>query len=634
KKGDRKWRKTKQSKTFIACDDHKVYACVTLIKGRSSGKSFNLPLERYFDLSSYKDKRITPAEFSQLLIADDVPRNDITVKFLTFVLQYAFKNSLNYICTTANCGTDDINSARILYRIAQLKNMIHPSIKTACCGTNSYNHFPQQPLFSTALINRIKKYRCLDFKKLAELEKKGLQFPPNLQLFQKLGFQLTAVPYFMPAYRIFALPMVLELEKSRIKNIKAVYNVKIPLAPRKEINCRSANTVIQYVKSRQGNIRRLLKDVEYSLDYLTNENNWVDCRTIIKLFANARKLFHDTEIGYKIGLSSVRLKSLGAVNTLYSFFGNPGLTYKMIGRFQNLWNLVQNFKIIKRSRNKIEIIISKGPINSTRDICEFNRGLITSIQFIWNISIKVKETECVRRGDPRCKYVAQWKPLKSVSRRIYYFTVDKLSSWFKLRKIIKQKKQQLKNKYTELKNKSRENINLKNILHEQNKQLQKIINRKKQYLQTAYNKKQHQYKKKHHLYKNTVTEKLIRTIAHEIKNNLTSVQVLTEKITNADTVSCNQQKLLAVFNFCRRKLNRENMARALAYTEEINTIYNNFNFITANLQQTVNETNSILNRIQTDYRSDNSPPAGLNTIIREIADRYKTLLKKNNVRLK
>ncbi len=128
----------KRTLNFMAVENNKVHANVRLIKGLSGSNGFGLSIEHYFNLSFYKKNNISPVEFSKLLISDNIKANDIIIKFFTYVLQYADKHSIRFLCTLANTGTDDPKSVRIIYRIAQIKNLIHPYIKEVV-GNDLFN---------------------------------------------------------------------------------------------------------------------------------------------------------------------------------------------------------------------------------------------------------------------------------------------------------------------------------------------------------------------------------------------------------------------------------------------------------------------------------------------------------------
>ena len=624
----------KRTVNFIALENNKVYANVRLIKGLPGSNGFGLPIEQHFNLSFYKKNSILPVEFSKLLISDNIHTNEIIIKFLTYVFQYADKHSIKFLCTLANTGTDDPKSIRIIYRIAQIKNLIHPSIQTLQKKGQDNPDTPLSPLYDKSILAKMEKYSRINYKILEKLEKQGLNLPFNMQLYTKIGFQATSIPAFILKYKKYVLPMTLKLEKTRIKNLKYDFNKEDSLLPKKEINCRNTNVVIQYVKSKNGDIDKLLKGISFSKEYLTDENNWIDCRTEIRLFKNARLLLNDKNVAFKIGYSSGQLKSVGIFNTIYKLFSSPLITYKMASTFSQLWNRVQTFKTIVSSRNKVYIILSKPKILPSKDICEFTRGICAAMPSLWNLETSINEIQCVRKGAPHCKYEIEWEPQKSIFKRIYFSTIDKFKTLIDAKKILKQKHQLLQRKYLELKQKTCENINLNQLLSKKNIKLQKILNGKIKELEKIYKRNLKQEMMVHHKEKTDIMENLTGIIDHEIKSNISSVNIIYDKFLKENLINENKKLLLQLIDICKNKICKTNLLATLERISIINTNYKDINYSINNSNRIIEKSIELCKLILNQYSQSDDLKNNVNQLIESFYSRYKKIYDKNNIRLK
>lgn len=619
---------------FIAAEKEKIYANVRLIKSKKSSKKLNLPMGKYFYLSGLKQKNIHPVEFSQLIISDEITGNDVLIKLMTYIFKYAEKYSIKYLCTLANTGTDDSKSVRIMYRIAEIKNLIYPDIKTLPVQHEENNNTPVVSFYNDEIKKKIGKSFKFNYKQLQLLEKKGFQLPFSLQFYFKLGFQITSIPIYIKEYQRYVFPMLLEIEKTRFKSLKTDFNKEESLVTKKEINCRSANTIIQYVKAQNGNINKLLKGINFSEEYLIDENNWIDCRTVINLFRNARKLLKDDKFAYKMGFTSIQLDSIGIIFTIFKLFGNPLIVFKMVPTFIRLWNRAETFKTNIINKNKIEFIVGKPGILPTKDVCDFRMGICTAMPSIWNLKTKVYEDKCVRRGDPFCKFIVEWEPQRSILKYIYFLTIDKIKTLIKVKKILKQKYKLLKEKYNELNEKTNENINLNKLLNKKNQELQKVINNKIEKLESAYRKKISNNLENFNKEKNYIMENFTGIIAHEIKSSISSVNILYNRLKKEDLIEKSKQYLMLLIHLCNNKIRKQLFLKIINKIDMINENYKNINYTILKSSEIIKESIEICKLILNNYKMNNFKQEDINFIIEEYFNSKKDFFNKQNIKFK
>ncbi|MDD5066704.1 MAG: 4-vinyl reductase, partial [bacterium] len=461
---------------FIAAGNGKILASARIIMNLPEGPGFRLPMEHYFSLTPAMGPSLRFCEFSRFFLSGDAAGSTALVKLLHLILHEASRQSARYLCTIADMDTDDLESARIIYGLVQVKKLIHPDLQTLPVGERGDSGPSLYPFYSKTEIKKIKEHIRPGDKILKEWERKRSSLPASLLFLAGAGFYVTSVPSFIPEHQMYGLPMILDVGQSKVRDLPDESRLRTGMTvPLQEISCKTPNAIIQYVRAMNKDTGPLFKGILFSAEYLEDENNWVDCATISKMFRNARLMLRDKEIGYKIGFSSSQLRSVGIINTLYRLFSNPVLTAKMTSSFIRLWNRVQSFNVRIISRNTIEVIISRPAVPPTRDICAFHRGVCEAMPAMWNLKTKVKEVECVRTGAPHCRFIMEWEAEKSLIKKAYYYLLDPLVALLKARFVLKQKGQLLKKKYLELRQKTMENIRLNRLLDRRNIEVQATI---------------------------------------------------------------------------------------------------------------------------------------------------------------
>ncbi|MBU1078442.1 MAG: HAMP domain-containing histidine kinase [Spirochaetes bacterium] len=616
---------------FIAVESDKVYAYVRLIKGARTNPKSSLPIENHFNLSLLKKNNLHPVEFSQLIVSNQLNDNNILTNFLIFIFKYIKKMNIKYLCTIANTGTDDSRSVRIIYRIAEIKNLIHPDLTTLPLNTNENNDTPRFVLYDNNIIKQSDRNLKLNYKSLQILEKKGFQLPLNIQFYIKLGFKITSIPTYINEFQKYVIPMFLEVEKSKIKNLKNEFKQESSLVTNKEINCRSANAIIQYVKHHNGDIHKLLKGINFSEEFLTDENNWMDCKTIIDLFRNAKLLLKDNNIGYNIGQASTKENTVGIINLLYKLFSNPLLTFKMVPKMLEFWDRVQSASSKIINKNKVEITLSKGPVIPSKDICEWNRGIFISIPEIWNLKTTALETKCVRKGDQRCTWEIEWEPQKSFFKRLYYSTFVKLKTIIETKKIVKEKYNLLEKKYKELRLKTQENIALNNLLSQKNIELQRVINSKIKELEKIYKKKLNKNKVYLSEERDYIKENFAGIIAHEIKSSTSSINILYNNLKRENILDENQSILIQLVRLSKNKINKNRFANILNRIEIINNNYKDITYTINSTSSIIQESLNISKSILNNYHETAYDIQSIKSIIQEYVDNRKSYLKQYDI---
>ncbi len=188
---------------------------------------------------------------------------------------------------------------------------------------------------------------------------------------------------------------------------------------RNETSCINSKAVLGYVKRyNQGLIEPLIQNLDPEIDrmihpdiYLSDQNNWISCHILSRLFKRARELFCDPFIAFKIGKFAVQESSLGlsqkillkaSLSTREALIAFHGVN-EQCSRNKKL-------EIVTLKHNEAAIRLHwNASMNVTRDNCIYNQGIFTFMPQIWKGSkIRLQETCCFFEGADYCEYKLDW----------------------------------------------------------------------------------------------------------------------------------------------------------------------------------------------------------------------------------
>ncbi len=229
-----------------------------------------------------------------------------------------------------------------------------------------------------------------------------------------------------------------------------------------EVSCLNCKAVYDYVKKyRSDRIKDLFRElpVPYSTienieSFIVDENNWVSSVLIVKLFENARRIFKDDNVAFKIGFESIVSKKLGYAQRLFiAAFTSPVNAIERVNHLNSQFNRTKIVELVYSAPGKavIKIHWKEGRVLS-RDLCLYNQGVYSAIPTIWNLPpAKVEEPECYFKGDNYCKYIITWR-VKSRIKGFIDSILMRKSSLVNALLEVERDKEIIRNKYQEIYN--------------------------------------------------------------------------------------------------------------------------------------------------------------------------------------
>jgi putative nucleotidyltransferase with HDIG domain len=155
--------------------------------------------------------------------------------------------------------------------------------------------------------------------------------------------------------------------------------------------------------------------LEYPQEFLTDENNWVPSRVVVKLFENAKVILNDPDAAFKIGVEAIRNRQFGYIQRFFiTTFGNVSNIIKSINHINAKFTSTKTVTIV---HDVPEHIIMRLHWNDeavlSKDICEYNKGVFCAVPTLWKLEQgAIEEPLCHFKGDPYCEYDCTWKEKK------------------------------------------------------------------------------------------------------------------------------------------------------------------------------------------------------------------------------
>ncbi len=195
-------------------------------------------------------------------------------------------------------------------------------------------------------------------------------------------------------------------------------------------SCLNTEVIIRYVSERAPErlselfegLNSELSEIEDKKEFLSDPNNWVSSSIIVKLYDNAKKIFDDENIAYKIGFESVIRRRFGYVQKILIYaFGKPDKILQYAQKVNDKFNKTKTIKLISINKDNAVLQLHwRKELSLSRDICLFNQGIYSAIPTVWGgKSCIVQEKKCFFKGDPYCEYHLSWKSQSALRHKIF-----------------------------------------------------------------------------------------------------------------------------------------------------------------------------------------------------------------------
>lgn len=171
---------------------------------------------------------------------------------------------------------------------------------------------------------------------------------------------------------------------------------------KKEVSCRVASTIIKFFQSEKKSSNLLLSDVGISEDFLVDPSNWITREIVNKLFDRMEKLYFDSNIAVKIGISGSSLGGWGACDIIFRLIGEPEKIYLQAKRFGSYF--YENIELRVVDKGEYSLVFECFGDNYSHHDLKFLQGALAGIQWYWNLDSA--ETFSIDKN----KFKLSWQP--------------------------------------------------------------------------------------------------------------------------------------------------------------------------------------------------------------------------------
>lgn len=189
-------------------------------------------------------------------------------------------------------------------------------------------------------------------------------------------------------------------------------------------SCINSLAIIQYLEDRSPeradelfqDLGTEMKGIEDSKAFLSDPNNWISSRLLIKLYDRAKQILDEKDAAYHIGFNSVTAKRLGYIQKIVMYaFGNTAKVLRHAQRVNDHFNRTKEVEILELTDNSAVVrLFWNKSIPLSKDFCLMNKGVYRAFPIIFGLPpMYLKETKCFFSGGDFCEYRLKWenKPL-------------------------------------------------------------------------------------------------------------------------------------------------------------------------------------------------------------------------------
>lgn len=209
--------------------------------------------------------------------------------------------------------------------------------------------------------------------------------------------------------------------------------------------------------------------------------------------------------------------------------------------------------------------------------------------------------------------------------------ISPLIIYLKVYQIIKNRQQILKERYLELAQRYYEDVQINQNIKEKNSELKKLLYSRTDALNKKIRNVNGTYNRNGGL---NFNENLTGIIAHEIKNNLTSIMLVFDKLSKDELIEDNKRYLFQLFQFCTRKLRNVELPLIVKKVEQINDNYYKINSKLNHMSIILNSNLELCRNILSNYIAEECIKDDIKILLNNIKNKYKSLCKKNKINFK
>jgi putative nucleotidyltransferase with HDIG domain len=227
------------------------------------------------------------------------------------------------------------------------------------------------------------------------------------------------------------------------------------------VSCLNSRAIIEYVRvhhpERMADLLRELPEPWGSMrsvdSYLCDEDNWVPSGLVVELFKRVRWISGSGDVAFRIGYESFLRREYSYFQKLFlNFFSSPSGTFGRMNQINTKLNTTKVIEMIYNAPGRVGLRWHwKSGVTSSKDICEYNKGIYCAIPTLWGLPpAKVEETSCHFLGAEYCENRFTWSASRGVLSTVFGRVLTRTSSLLTALEEIDRDKELLRERFDQL----------------------------------------------------------------------------------------------------------------------------------------------------------------------------------------
>ncbi len=199
------------------------------------------------------------------------------------------------------------------------------------------------------------------------------------------------------------------------------------------VSCLNSRAIIEYIRyhhaERMGELLADLPEpwgsMNGALSYLSEETNWIPSSLVVEMFRRARSIAGRNDVAFHIGYESIIRREFSYFQKLFlNFFSSPRGILRRLNQLNTKLNTTKVIEVIYDAPGRAGLRWHwKSGITSSKDVCEYNKGIYSAAFTLWGLPpAKVEEVCCHFEGAEYCENKITW----SMSRGAFSSTLSRL----------------------------------------------------------------------------------------------------------------------------------------------------------------------------------------------------------------
>ena len=178
-----------------------------------------------------------------------------------------------------------------------------------------------------------------------------------------------------------------------------------------ELKCAVAGCVLRFFEERFGRdkMAEIIADTSMSLHHLEDSNNWISFAYYCRLLRKLVEITGDPRSPQDVARRYSNWRIWGSVGVFLKHLGTPADAYRLVVRFNRLWNRISEWRIEEMRSSYCRINVRMTEYKQDKNNCLAIQGSLTAGPCAFGLPFAdVRELHCACEGADTCLYEIRW----------------------------------------------------------------------------------------------------------------------------------------------------------------------------------------------------------------------------------